>query len=91
LEEWTGYPVPENFHRAFLRTELLDRRASPEVIDAFMGHANAGEGPFEFLSSFDYSDYLDQIEPVIGAISAYLGLRPVESRLIPYTLRSTRS
>jgi hypothetical protein len=91
LEEWTGYPVPENFHRAFLRTELLDRRASPEVIDAFMGHANAGEGPFEFLSSFDYSDYLDQIEPVIGAISADLGLRPVESRLIPYTLRSTRS
>jgi hypothetical protein len=88
LHEWTGYQVPSNFHRAFLRSELLLRGTSPEIIDAFLGHANVGESPADPLSTFDYTLYLERLGDAVEGIAEELGLRAVESRLIPFSARS---
>lgn len=49
-----GIPLPSNFHRAFLRTELISRGSPGQVVDAFLGHANQGESPFFTYSTLDY-------------------------------------
>jgi hypothetical protein len=80
-------PLPENFHRAFLRTELLQRGCPAETVDAFMGHANAGESPFSRYSTFDYGLHLPQLKKILDEIHTALGLVPVPSRLVPYSTR----
>jgi hypothetical protein len=83
-------PLPANFHRAFLRTELIERGCSTESVDAFMGHANLGERPFGRYSSLDYAQALAEIEMHIDTILDDLVLRPIPSRLEPYTSRANR-
>jgi hypothetical protein len=80
-------PLPANFHRAFLRTELLERGCPAEVVDAFLGHANAGESPFGRFSTFDFGLHLPTIESYLEPIHAAIGLVPVASRLVPHTTR----
>ncbi|MCB1954119.1 MAG: hypothetical protein KDG55_00500 [Rhodocyclaceae bacterium] len=87
LNEWFGYPIPANWHRAFLRTELLARRCPVEAIDAFMGHSNLGESPFSPYSTFDYRRYRRIILERLADIHEDLGLVPVASRLIPFAKR----
>lgn len=82
LKGISGVPLPPNFQRGFLRTELLDRGCPPEVIDAFMGHANQGEVPFAGLSTFDYQQYINTINRYLLEIHDDLGLRPIPSRLV---------
>lgn len=81
-------PLPANFHRAFLRTELLERGCNAESVDAFLGHANLGESPFSRYSTFDYGMHLPLIEQSLDAIRQELGLVPVASRLVPHALSS---
>ncbi len=50
--------VEVNTHRRFLRTQLIERSCPPEVVDAFMGHWNAGEEPFGVFSSFSLDQYV---------------------------------
>jgi hypothetical protein len=83
LERISGVPLPANFQRGFLRSELLQRDCPPEVIDAFLGHANQGEVPFSGLSTFDYHQYINTINHYLIEIHDDLGLRPMPSRLIP--------
>lgn len=79
-----GAPLPANFHRAFLRTQLLARGVAGEVIDAFLGHANDGESPFGRYSSFDYRLHRAVLLPALRELHAELGLVPLKSRLLHY-------
>src|SRR5690606_31148821 len=70
------------FHRGLLRTKLLERGLYPELIDALLGHANAGELPFGQLSTFDFGAYRRSITRSLDALHRELGLRPLRSRLV---------
>lgn len=82
--ETLGFPFPGNFHRAFLRTELLQTGCSPQAIDAFMGHTSQGESPFDAFSTFDYAEYREMLVFHLEQILKQLGLVPIWSRLIPH-------
>jgi len=87
FEAHLGVPVPSNFSRAFLRTELLERAIHPELIDAFLGHASQGESPFAKLATFDYERYTSELKKAISDLLADLGLVPIASRLVPFPTR----
>jgi len=80
-------PLPANFHRAFLRTELLERRCNPETIDAFLGHADAGQSPYGRYATYDYGLHSPQVEKAIAKIHEELGLIPIPSRIVPHPTR----
>ncbi len=84
-----GSNIPVNFHRAYLRSELIARGCPGEIIDAFMGHANRGELPFLRYSTFDYEKYRQQILGYLESIQTSLGLKAIASRLLPHMSRST--
>ncbi|AVR87156.1 hypothetical protein [Thauera aromatica] len=77
-----GAPLPANFHRAFLRTQLLTRGVTGEVIDSFLGHFNEGESPFGRFSSFDYGLHRTQLIPALQSLHEALELVPLKSRLL---------
>jgi len=81
LKHYSDYDIPANFHRGFLRSQLLARGCPAEVVDAHLGHANFGESPFSRLSTFDYRLHLDQIGTTLQDIQDDIGLRPIESRI----------
>lgn len=83
-----GLPMPANFHRALLRTELLARGCLAQVVDAFLGHANIGESPFGRYSSFDFDLHHRILDPALEAIRFDLGLFPIQSRLVSYANRT---
>lgn len=91
LKHYTGYDVPANFHRAFLRTELLRRGCAAEVVDAFLGHSNFGESSFSRHSSFDFRLHLDRIDRALQEIHDDIGLKPIESRIAFKRLPRSRS
>lgn len=84
-------PLPANFHRAFLRTQLLERGCSPEAVDAFMGHANLGESPYTRYSTFDYGLFWADIENALLSLHEELGLEPIPSRLVPFPSRVSQA
>ncbi|HRQ56425.1 MAG TPA: hypothetical protein PLN31_03345 [Azoarcus taiwanensis] len=77
-----GFALPANFHRGLLRTELLKRGLFPELIDALLGHANAGELPFGQFSTFDFGAHRRSVTQSLDALHRELGLRPLRSRLV---------
>lgn len=81
--------IPVNFHRAYLRSELIARGCPGEIIDAFMGHANRGELPFLRYSTFDYEKYRQQILEHLESILASLGFKVIASHLLPHRSRFT--
>lgn len=80
-------PLPANFHRAFLRTELLERGCKPEAVDAFMGHASLGESPYSLHSTFDYGSFWAEIENALRSLHKALEFEAIPSRLVPFTSR----
>ena len=78
-----GYPFPANFARAFLRMELIDRGCPAESVDAFLGHASAGEQPYAAMSSFDYGRHFQAIEDTMASLCRDIGLVHIGSRLLP--------
>lgn len=90
LERHTGQNIPANFHRGFLRSQLLSRGCPAEVVDAYLGHASFGESPFSRLSTFDYGLYLDQIGRALQKIHDDIGLQPIESRIAFKRLHRTK-
>jgi hypothetical protein len=87
LQQFTSYDIPANFHRSFLRTELLARGCAAEVIDAHLGHANFGEIPHSKLSTYDYGKHFKHLQAALQSLHDEIGLRPVASRLIPRAVR----
>lgn len=81
MKDHRAVDIPANFHRAFLRSQLLDRGCPAEVVDAHLGHANFGESPFSRLSTFDYRLHLDQISKTLQEIHDDIGLLPIKSRI----------
>lgn len=79
--ELVGAPVPLNFARALLRTELLERDVPAESIDAFLGHANHGEAAYMPLSSSDPVLLCGSVSAALDALLDALDLQPVRSRL----------
>lgn len=88
LRDITGFAIPANFARAYLRTELLARGCPASVVDAFLGHANQGEIPFATYSTFDFGHYRERLSVYLEAIREELGLQPIASRLAPYSVRA---
>jgi len=66
-------PLPGNFHRAFLRTELIERGCDGQTADAFLGHFKTGESPFFRFSSLDYQIWQSQLEPMLIDLMKELG------------------
>ena len=87
LEDFGDFPIPPNFHRAFIRTDLIENNCPIEVIDAILGHANLGESPFQRYSTFDYTVFIEILETHIRRLHQELGLIPIQSRAIPFSVR----
>jgi hypothetical protein len=77
-----GYPLPANFARAFLRTELIARACPAESVDALLGHASAGERPFAVMASFDYARHFQAVDDAVLSVCRAIQLVPVSSRLL---------
>lgn len=75
-------PLPGNFHRAFLRTELIERACPAQVVDAFLGHANIGESPYFTFSSMDYQRWADNIQPMLIPLVQETGITCQSSQLV---------
>jgi hypothetical protein len=90
LKDYTLCDLPPNFHRGFLRSELLRRGCQAEVIDAHLGHFGFGESPQSFISSFDYGLHVARIETVLQEIRNDIGLRPIVSKIGFIRLRGKR-
>jgi hypothetical protein len=83
IEPWlTGYlDVRANTHRRYLRTELIERRCPPEVVDAFLGHWQQGEEPFGPYSSFSFAEYVETLRDYLEPLLTEIGLdRPLGLR-----------
>lgn len=74
--------IRANTHRRFLRTELLERGCHGEIVDAFMGHWQAGEEPFGHFSSFSFEDYVAELKQFLLPLLSDIGLvRAIDGRL----------
>lgn len=67
-------PYPANFHRRFMRSELVSRGCPVEVIDAYMGHWSFGEEPWSIFSSFSFQQYRTEMERYLVPLMFELGL-----------------
>ncbi|MDE2623254.1 MAG: site-specific integrase [Betaproteobacteria bacterium] len=72
MEKYLKYPA--NFHRRFMRTELLSRGCPMEVVDAWMGHWHFGEEPWGRYSSFSFQEYKETLETFLTPLLNDLGL-----------------
>lgn len=67
-------PYPANFHRRFMRSELLSRGCPVEVVDAYMGHWSMGEEPWAKFSSFNFEEYRHQLAKHLVPLMREIGL-----------------
>jgi hypothetical protein len=81
--EQLGFALPGNFHRAFLRSELLESGCPSQTVDAFLGHAHKGESPFDAYSSFDYQNFKETLTSYLDPLFQHIGLDPIYSHLSP--------
>jgi len=72
MEEYLSYPA--NFHRRFVRTELLECGCPMEVVDAWMGHWHTGEEPWAMYSSFGFQAYRDSLQLYLVPLLEKIGL-----------------
>jgi hypothetical protein len=75
-------PLPGNFHRGFLRTELIARKCSGQVVDAFLGHANQGESPFFSFSTMDYLKWQSTLFDALDSLISDTGIQLKKSALV---------
>ena len=76
-----GFPAAANFHRGYLRTQLLSQGCAEQVVDAFLGHANTGQSPYALHGTLNHEHYLRQISTQLGRIAEDIGLVPIKSLL----------
>jgi len=67
-------PYPSNFHRRFMRSELLSRGCPAEVVDAYMGHWSFGEEPWSQFSSFSFEQYRAEMKKHLIPLMNDIGL-----------------
>lgn len=66
--------IRANSHRRFLRTELIERRCPPEVVDAFLGHWQQGEEPYGLFSSFSAKRYVETLRVFLDPLLNEIGM-----------------
>lgn len=71
-------PLPFNSFRKYLRTRMTELDASPQAIDALLGHASYGEQVWGHFSSLDWSALCHQQKQALDKIIDEVGieLRP---------------
>jgi len=75
-------PLPGNFHRGFLRSELIARGCPGQVVDAFLGHFNQGESPFYTYSTMDYLKWQDRLFITLEELIKETGISFQSSALV---------
>lgn len=83
MEKFLSYPA--NFHRRFMRTELLARGCASEVVDAWMGHWHMGEEPWALHSSFSFQAYRNELERHLVPLLDEIGLNGHVEPLVSIT------
>jgi hypothetical protein len=76
-----GMSAAANFHRGYLRSQLLSQGCPEEVINTFLGHAPKGQSLHNLHASFDVDHHVREITAHLERIANDLGLMPLPSLL----------
>lgn len=79
--DWPGSP-PLNINRHYLHTQLKESDCSSELVDAFMGHWDAGQEPWAKYSTFCPREYREHISSAIELMMQRQGWRAVEGAVL---------
>ncbi|CAM3796426.1 hypothetical protein VRRI112168_00730 [Vreelandella rituensis] len=74
---WPGSP-PLNINRHYLHTQLKESSCCSELVDAFMGHWDAGQEPWANYSTFCPREYCNHITPVIAHLMQQQGWKALQ-------------
>jgi hypothetical protein len=75
-------PLPANFYRKFMRTNLAERQCSTEIIDTWMGHWDMGQEPWGNYSSFSGKEYILQLKKYLLPLLDEIDWKPIKSVFI---------
>ncbi|MCL5425957.1 MAG: hypothetical protein M1154_10075 [Gammaproteobacteria bacterium] len=79
--DWPGSP-PLNINRHFLHTQLKESGCSSELVDAYMGHWDAGQEPWAKYSTFCPLEYREHISSAIKSIMQHQGWKAIEGAVL---------
>lgn len=79
--DWPGSP-PLNINRHYLHTQLKEDGCSSELVDAFMGHWDAGQEPWAKYSTFCPREYREHISSTIEIMMQRQGWRAIEGAVL---------
>lgn len=79
--QWRDTP-PLNINRHYLHTQLKERGLASEVVDAFMGHWDAGQAPWDNYSTFCPREYCALIAPVIEKLMKAQGWKALKGKAL---------
>lgn len=79
--DWKGSP-PLNINRHYLNTRLKESGLSSEVVDAFMGHWDSGQAPWESYSTFCPREYCNLIAPEIERLMHEQGWKALKGKAL---------
>ena len=78
---WPGSP-PLNINRHFLHTQLKESGSSSELVDAFMGHWDAGQEPWSKHSTFCPRKYREHISSAMESLMQKQGWKAIEGSVL---------
>lgn len=79
--QWRDTP-PLNINRHYLHTQLKERGLASEVVDAFMGHWDAGQAPWDNYSTFCPREYCALIAPAIEKLMKAQGWKALKGKAL---------
>ncbi|NVF16535.1 hypothetical protein [Vreelandella maris] len=79
--KWRDSP-PLNINRHFLHTQLKESGLSSEIVDAFMGHWDAGQAPWASYSTFCPREYCELIAPGIEKLMKEQGWKALKGKAL---------
>jgi len=79
--DWPGSP-PLNINRHYLHTHLKEVGCSAELVDACMGHWDAGQEPWAKYSTFCPHEYREHISSAIELMMQRQGWRAIEGAVL---------
>ena len=79
--DWPGSP-PLNINRHYLHTHLKEVGCSAELVDAYMGHWDAGQEPWAKYSTFCPHEYREHISSAIELMMQRQGWRAIEGAVL---------
>nr|WP_298055716.1 hypothetical protein [uncultured Halomonas sp.] len=79
--QWRDTP-PLNINRHYLHTQLKESGLASEVVDAYMGHWDAGQAPWDNYSTFCPREYCALIAPVIEKLMKAQGWKALKGKAL---------